>query len=729
MKTGFDIKNTKCCHPELDSGSKGISAVSKPPGFRIPPDAVCLGRKVRNNKDKKILNQVQNDKVNFMKNILRLNLILIAIYLVSLSLAKWLSFPYLVYPLGLVIFFLPGLYLALALEQMTSRLGRAKLALWTFLFSLIATPALELYFPMFASKVAQEKDVLLSFFIWTFLALAIFLSAYLFRKKEITMMKIPSFRKYPSFWIAIALFISTLAVHFMIYPFIPEADGYGYLQATEKTIETGVYSNFDSRKIFLALSWTLFHLTGIPLFLIYKIFLPLLGIFTWLVFYEIARKLFQEKWKIVLMSLSPLFFPIFSLDSLIPRPQLIFTLVFPVYLYLLQELKKIPFWKAWFAHLVLFLLAISGMQFHQIFMFLPVIHILFLGASIDSLKLNSIKAYFFYAVLAISLYASTKIPTVSMRLDNAFQLVFDNFSVSKFRLWFLDDYTDVYGEKMGWPGFSFLYYYGYNLGLIFPILLILAVIGKAKIAIKENQAYFLAFLAFFFFAEVAPRFGLAYAPSRMWLFVSLALAFFVPVIFKQLEHRMPAKKLFAISACLVFGSMLLNFSLTYEKQGWISMSEYRASQFIKDHTEKNAIFLTQTGCYLATNHFGKRSSTTPSDEFFLKNIPEKDRLVLDNLTTILNNRPKVNGKIVYNIPTLMRFVYSGSEYAPDLEEPRPQPPIYIFYSTDKFQGIKGNRAWWKKMNFFGADLGKFDDASRYEKVYDEGGVFIWKVIQ
>lgn len=670
------------------------------------------------------------NSIDSIKNILKINFFLILAYFFALILEKSLSFVFLTYILGTVIFFLPGLNLALALEQITIKMGRAKLALWSFLFSLILTPAFIFYLPMGSEKIAQERETLLSFFLLTFISLSLFLLAYLWKKGEISPVKIPSFRKHSAFWIAAAIFILILGAHFLIYPFIPEADGYGYLAATENSIKIGTYAVFDARVIFLTFSTLLFHLTKIPLFLIYKIIFPLFGIFTWLVFFKISRNLFREKWKVILGSLAPLFFPIFSLDLLIPRPQIVFTLVFPIYLYLLDGLRKVSFQKSWPSHLALLLLAGFGILFHQSFFFLIGIH--FLATAIcfrKSFKLRSFSAYFFLGTAFIAVFSLARIPIFSSYLDNLWSLIKNNFSPADFRWWFLDDYTDTYGEKMGWPGISFLYYYGYNLGFIFPILIFFAFIKKIKISLKENYVYILGFLPFFFFAEITPRFGLAYVPNRMWLFVSLTLAFFIPSLFRQLENKMTDKKLKYISLILVSGTLLLNWGLTLEKQGWINMAEFRTAEFIRESTEKNAMFIAPGGSHLAIGYFGKRLAVAPADEFYLQNIPEKDRLILDNLTTVLRYRPVVNNKIIDHIPSLMKYVYSGSALAPDLTHSEKQPPIYVFYSQNKFAGIKGNRPWWREMNFFGADLAKFNDAEMYEKVYDKEGVRVWKYRQ
>ena len=57
--------------------------------------------------------------------------------------------------------------------------------------------------------------------------------------------------------------------------------------------------------------------------------------------------------------------------------------------------------------------------------------------------------------------------------------------------------------------------------------------------------------------------------------------------------------------------------------------------------------------------------------------------------------------------------------------PKMVGPVYILYSTDKFNTIYSQREWWKKTNFYNANLEKFD--KNFEKVYQNDAVKIWKI--
>lgn len=661
---------------------------------------------------------------DLMKNILKLNALFITIYLFALFLEKWLSFPFPLYLFGIIIFFLPGLNFSLTLEQITEKMGRAKIALWSFLFTLILTPAFIFYLPINPDRIAQEKETLLSFFLLLFISLGIFLFSYLINKKDSTLPKIPSFQKHSPFWIAIFIFILILGAHFLIYPFIPEADGYGYIQATEKTIETGKFFSIDNRSIFYAFIWTVYYLTQIPIYWIFKVIFPYLGMFLIIVSYKTSTVLNIPKKIAIPASLSFFLFPVILQSMLAFRPQMLFLLALPIAMFLLlddireKRLERIV--------LLLFLAAI-GIKIHQTFVFL----ILGILPTIFYFAFQKYRAQGIAILSGLILVALLLLKKNLAELWAYFLYLTKHFNGFNFDIWFLDNYTSSYGEKMGWPGITFIYYYGYNFGLVFPALIVLAVWKRIKFPnlLKKYWPLILLLGVFLAFAEIFPRFGIIYEPNRFLLFSSVIISLFIPRLIKSFQEKI-SSKFFPISlAIIIVLTFALSLFLTYSKQGVATQAEYQASQFVQKNTPADSIFITQRGNGILVDFFYKRNSVYPSPQFFLENQPEKDRFILENLENIINyqNFLKAKDYLTEN-DKVFNFVYQKNslEIPDNVKKTTNKRPIYILYSASKFQGIRGKRAWWQEMNFFGADLKKFNDAELYEKVYDEGGVLVWR---
>ena len=51
-------------------------------------------------------------------------------------------------------------------------------------------------------------------------------------------------------------------------------------------------------------------------------------------------------------------------------------------------------------------------------------------------------------------------------------------------------------------------------------------------------------------------------------------------------------------------------------------------------------------------------------------------------------------------------------------------PIYVLFSDEKLDGLYSTRKWWRDVNFYDANLDKFDTLPL---VYDYDGVRIWKL--
>lgn len=690
-----------------------------------------------------------------MQKIVFLNLAIFLAWLFSYALSL-LHFPYLQYIFGLLVFFLPGLNLAFFIEQIAKKtLGFSKIILLGAISSLVLNPAVVYFVSALFSKFADKKITFAIFFGWTILTLILFLLAKFFRKTQVSEIKI-NFCDHRIFWISLGVFLLLFLVLAITYPFIPEGDPYLWLSILKDLL---VFNRFftDSRPLFISLSWVFLFLTNLSDFWLYKIIFPLIsGIGLIFLFYLYSKESLKTNFYRFIGAVSIIFVPVIIQEILISRPQIIFLFCFPGVLYLLQSFLKdrtnlFALWGIFY----LFALSFLGFWVHEFFMILILIIfisiIVFLWEYIKKYPFESFVIFLFLAEFFILI--SINFGLFTFFKVNLLRFV-SIFTHPKFSLWFLGDYTNIDGVKMGWSKIGQLCYYGYNLGIFLPIVLVLYILKRKKINIdfRENWLFTFSFLLFFSIAEIFPRLGLFYLPDRAWLFSSLILLFFVPLVLSFVEKDLSTKrwKIFFIAIFII--SLFISFLITYLKQGWMTKNEYKAANFIKQNLPEDAVFIIQKGASPLVGYYSQRMFYKPPKDFFYGDLNEKNLDLLKNLPEFLSNKRKAKENIINSKDKIVEKINSIFEEKENFEELKfdeeiktvlkskgqlafsnlknldKKRPIYILYSFDKFKGLYGMRQWWKEYNFYGANLSKFDkNKDLFELIYDKNGIKIWKV--
>lgn len=689
-----------------------------------------------------------------MKNVLKINLLVVIVFCFSYLLYK-IGVPYLLYLAGLAVFFLPGLNIAWFLESLaTSEFGLGKLAIWSFYITPFYLP-LASYIAILRAGSLSEATLLSSVFGAILLSILLFLISKLFNKGPVTGLTPADLKKTGNgFFISILVLLTFMAINFLLYKYIPEADGYGYMERINKFLAEGAITTSNlSRPLFYSYVLDLMALTKIPIFWLFKVVLPLLGSLIFAPFFLTARRYFRGT-NLVFASLLPFYFPVVTMEILYPRPQLIFisSLVFAVYL-IIESCQKeglIPL-------LSLIAFAFIGTKYHEFFMLLFLIAIV--GFIIAKRK-EIIQKPSHYAAGAIILFAIAYPWMRDMKLFQAIFYFFKPFAHytihPKLNMWFIDSYVNTDGNPMGWPGLSWILYYGYNLGLVFPVvaaalLLLRGKFEKSKRAIPGIVIF--TFILFFAIAEVYPRLGLAFLPDRAWLFVALMLAYISLLKLADIKSKIVNSKIWIPAIIvLMLCSFTVSWCLTYQKQGWVTKNERSAAQFIKDKTPADSIIITQGTNDPLINFFAERYFLMPpgylfmeanaaADNYYYGSIPElvshKSQLsinkvgLLESSIQVLNELKNeqipervAQGKIIGNLEELEK---TNQELARvNKEHLDASRPVYILYSKDKFKTLNNSREWFQKSNFYGADLTKFSEP-RYTLVYQANSVYIWRV--
>lgn len=454
------------------------------------------------------------------------------------------------------------------------------------------------------------------------------------------------------------IFLAIIVLAMIIYPYLPEADGYQYLAKINESFGKNSIIFLDQRLLFLFSVKSLSILSNISPYFVLKIVFPLFSTFLFLVFYDISNK--RVNLKNVLIACSFLTIPIIISELLISRPQSLFLLFFPISLYLLNYLNTLKNNRKIYAYAMLLIISLIGAKIHSIFTISSLLILICLFIS----NIKQIKKYPMLVILIIVLAIASAYPWINdFGIINSIKRfiapIINGITHIKPNLWFMDNYVNPDGNQMGWPGFSVLLYYGYNVGFLLLLLLIWAIVKKYITweNLKQYWIYTLSFILFFLIAEILPRLGVYYFPDRAWLFVSLTAILFLASVYSKEE----TKKINLYALLAGTASVLLTFVLIYLKQGWVNKYEIEAALFLKNNTPKDAIVLSQPGNTPLIEYYGQRYYVSG-----MKNILiEKDKEFIDNVNDLLTNK---SGKLLLkeNIENQLRKIIADlSKSFPD----------------------------------------------------------------
>lgn len=547
-------------------------------------------------------------------------------------------------------------------------------------------------------------------------------------------------------WSLLAYFL-IISVNFLLYRFIPEADGYNYLKHVEKFIQNSNVEGVGSRPLFTILMASFAIITKFTPYVLFKYVIPLgLGTLVIVNYFFLLNHDSKQK-NSVILTLLPLTMPVIVMEILIPRPQSIILLLLPIILYFYYLAIKLR------NHWLMFIsLAVSFVTvlYHELGLFLIVlIPFMLLRYFWSDIRRNPPFAIGLIVYGLIGLYpylANTNVFGLLMRYAT---LGWNSLSQGYFRWWFISNYTNVDGNMIGWPGYSWILYYGYNLGLVVPLIFIWAIRHKHPIiSLRNYTGYYIMILMFFVVAEILPRFGLAFLPDRAWLFFEIAFVPLLILIAAQLVRRKKWRVAFVGLLVISVGS---SFYVTYQKQGWITASEYSATQWINQTTEPNAIIAIQPGNNPLASYYMKREYYIPSAKkedviSSLNTVAGNPKLVRSDYNQLIVKKTALLGDLQVAVSGLVNAsnqvsakvsqgrldvavseiikiqsqidVYSDEKFNQD-------QPVYFLYSSDKDRGLYAQRAWWKIHNWYGFDTGAVD--STYSRVYDQDRVIVWKI--
>ncbi len=681
---------------------------------------------------------------------------------VSLLVAKF-GFAYLAIPFGLAALAAPGFCLTLLFEQLSeSRTKPIIFFFWVIMLTLTVTPAALVVISRATGQGFPVNAVFGPFLLWWALcfAAAALILAIQRRPTIFSSLRLTHQTKKELGLISLG-FVAILVLNFVIYPLLPEADGYLYLTKWPAMQANPALLGGETRILFFIFVNTVSHVLKIDPYWVLKVLLPLGHITLALACYSFARKFTTDSRYRVLFALMPLAFPVILQELLISRPQSAFLISFLPSIVIVwdivaekQNIRQL-YWLG-----LLAVIGGIGIQVHGLFTFIAFSAAL---SIIFFLRHEIVRRPFDAGAVLVIFLALIAPEVIRARLLydiwHVITLFGEAFARGHFEWWFLDHYRNVDGIEVGWPGISGLFYYGYNLGLAFPLIFLYVLARKKSGAIWPwfRAAYWhIVFLVLFFFfiAEVAPRFGIAYLPDRAWLFLALLFSFGLPL---ALSGLVTAKASFLRPALvsLFIVSVLAGTALTYAKQGWVTPPEVKAATFLRDQTPANALFLGQGSTKVMIRYYGHRVFAHPAPAVFLDGgrealddylktqaaPPQGNEETIERRKAELSMRlgqlslaVNASGQSEYQLRDVFTSLRSMASREDDYFLPPPidyekhpivdDRPIYLVYNLNKFKSLYGTRSWWRTSNFYGANIDRLN--ATYPVVYNKGGVIIWE---
>lgn len=543
-----------------------------------------------------------------------------------------------------------------------------------------------------------------------------------------------------------AAFILVHAATVLVYKFIPEVDGYSYLINIERNLSTGFFEAL-SRPLFILFAEYLSVISFISPYWLFKFGIIVIQISGAYYLYQIIKEAGVKKSFLrYLILLAWVSVPVVNLEIDYIRPNVIFISSLLPFIYHLAKgcggsYKNL---------IVSFIIALAGTFYHEFFCLLMLIFLLYASVYFYKKLGNFYRLILFVAasIIAVAVLVNIeKFPSLQFVAQSVSDLVSTLAKGVKWRWWFLGCYLNIDMIDLGWSGMhNILKYYAYSVSpflflvlFFYPVSLFLRV-RKNRCVNSIEIISISMLLVGLLFAEFLPRISFKTLPDRFWPMIAMSLLVLSPFLLVEIKG-ISRKIIQASILLLLFIGIGGSIYVAKEKQGYVSEREFKASQWIKDNTQEDSFFITQGGNGIIVDYFAKRKFVIPYSSFFAeKDSGDESQTKISKSAEIYKTTGILFSESLrepsdYRLTALNESIknyYKEMEkerLAKNVEIPEFKLPnnenLYVLYSIDKFNNYYGQRQWWRNVNFFGADLSKFQDG--YDLVYNDSDIiYIWK---
>lgn len=580
---------------------------------------------------------------------------------------------------------------------------------------------------------------------WWFFALDALFFLFNFWKNGIEKKQVLNFKNWLSknylLLLVLLIFVFLHKLFFVYYFTIPEWDGYSNILDIRKLL---INWNFNFYRPFFNTSVMLMTLISKtdPYILCSTILVWIQSTLPIVAFLLIRNKKIGNLFKFIILTIT-ISIPVLNMEIDIVRPQSILLMFLPVFIWLIikYESKKL-----FFDFLLLILIAIFGLGYHELFLiiFLCLTTFFVFKSLVWFLKSKEKKnklIFLLILLLIITLFflLAEKVQSLAFFYSTIKKIYYQITNNFHWKWWFLNNYGSD-GINIGWSGCQVIKYYAYYMSPIVAVILIWLIlnfkkIGKEKFRLSIISVLFLLF-SFLSMTEFLPRIGFILLPERCWIFFDIVLITFFCFLVEDIGNKKRRWFLFLIllaSLIGIFGSVYI----AKEKKSLTDKEEYKASLWIKKNTEKDACFVSQIFNNKMIEFFGERKMLVKDRSYFMSDqiitdlsiLKDKEK-ILKNKKTALELKLKTIDLDKVDTEELTGEIYKYQVELTDLQNNmqlimKEKSPQYILYSFRKFDNLYSQRSWWREVGYEGANLDKFN--KNYDLIYNQDRIFIWKI--
>jgi len=566
--------------------------------------------------------------------------------------------------------------------------------------------------------------------------------------------------------LAVAVFLIVHIFNITRFNFLAEKDSYTWLLKYGDNLK---YNSVDDyRQLFSVLIISIYHLTGLPLFDIFKYLMPFSFLTVFIPLWLVVRNL-KNKFSQFLILLAPLGSATVLLQIDATRPQIIAMLFLYFSLGISMMAKKEENYD--FSMILLGFLAFIGSLYHRVFAIFMLVWIASCLYNYRKIIWQNKTKFAVSMFLAVPWLEKVDAKNTFILAFRSLQDIFDKiFFHTQFNFQFPAFYTNIDNRQMGWGNLAgVVKYYAFYAGpffisllLLFSILLIFS--KKFKLYARDNvikkEFLFVGLLIsfFIFIAEFLPRIGsIAYLPDRAWVFLGALLTLPLYLLLDFMEKNWEKKQ---IRDALIIFSIFLAISIAggiyvnNSMKNIIPPYKMEAYEWIKNNIEPNSLFFSAGYVGALKYHSGMDVLPISRDVFKNGNIATLTSILklgnknqfdenlykqnLAQLSTETSSIKEILSRPEYSYPELLSGTKSLRAEVTDLFSQvyssvniDTSKASYIFFSNNDENNPYKDRNY---STGYYSGLNKndmkiiYNHPEYFTKVYDTGNAIIWKFL-
>jgi len=571
--------------------------------------------------------------------------------------------------LSLLLYF-PGKFLIEAFPQISFEMGKIGRFALSVIYSFCLSSAAGLFSQRrisFNSEAQVYAIILLNLLLFILLLAVRFFFKSKKKKKDLSFDKIDL--------ISVGIVFGVLAIIILMNHLAQNLDNYLFL-LKQSIIDNAIYSNPDQLVSSARQSFTSFlglssKFLRLDIALIFRLIFTALFFVSSFIFYDFLKLNIKSRLLQTSLYLALLIPPTIMIETNTIMPQAaMLVMTIPVIILSTYAIKNRQIW----ASVVAVLLSLFTLTFHELATALLIISAVTFIINAYDLFIIRKSIPFKYLILFIILLVPylENLTKYFRQPAQVFNYTMHHVAHIGWRWWFINDYVDVGDTHLSWTGINaVLYYLNNGIFLLLALAVIIFLFIRHRLKLK---LYFLPSALYFFFffaiAEILPRVGIVFLPTRAWVHMMLAGICLMAVFASELEKKCKLRNfaIFLIILSVVGASGTIYVMKNNVKK--VYKEEMPVANFIKNNTPENSIILSSQDNQALVSIYSNRLN------FFRLRINDRiSQVGFEKLVQEQIDACKVEQKITYRPEIIKKlFVKKNGEVISE-EESLIQPEI------------------------------------------------------